>query len=151
MRILNGFGWFWGLGGAGGGETPFNAKNEEGSADSSKTEGTPQRGVLLGSCFGPQMWQILMVFTRVRRFQALQAIGGDWAPTLVVSDVQRGPKRGVFEGSRGSLLRCLGRFRGFRRFEAFQALGLLPSWFRTCKRGPKGAFSRVPGGPTFGV
>ena len=44
MRILNGFGWFWGLGGAGGGETPFNAKNEEGSADSSKIEGAPQKG-----------------------------------------------------------------------------------------------------------
>ena len=32
-------------------------------ADSSKTEGTPQGGVILGSCFGPQMWHILMVFT----------------------------------------------------------------------------------------
>ena len=36
--VLNGFG---ALGGAGGGGTPFTAQNEEGSADSSKTEGTP--------------------------------------------------------------------------------------------------------------
>ncbi len=36
--VLNGFG---ALGGAGGGGTPFTAQNEEGSVDSSKTEGTP--------------------------------------------------------------------------------------------------------------
>ena len=30
----------------------FTAKNEEGSADSSKTEGTPPRGGLLGIIFG---------------------------------------------------------------------------------------------------
>ena len=35
--VLNGFG---ALGGAGGGGTPFTAQNEEGSADSSKAEGT---------------------------------------------------------------------------------------------------------------
>ena len=53
MLDLYGFEWFWSLGGAQrGGGTPFNAQNEEGSADSSKTEGTPPRGGLLGSIFG---------------------------------------------------------------------------------------------------
>ena len=58
--VLSGFG---ALGGAGGGGTPFTAQNEEGSADSSKTEGTPPGGVIFGSSFGPQMWHIFMVFT----------------------------------------------------------------------------------------
>ena len=47
--VLSGFG---ALGGAGGGGTPFTAQNEEGSADSSKTEGTPPRGGLWGVIFG---------------------------------------------------------------------------------------------------
>ena len=47
--VLSGFG---ALGGAGGGGTPFTAQNEEGSADSSKTEGTPP-----GRChFGIIFW-----------------------------------------------------------------------------------------------
>ena len=47
--VLSGFG-VWGV--PKGGGTPFNAQNEEGSADSSKTEGTPPRGGLLGIMFG---------------------------------------------------------------------------------------------------
>ncbi len=35
-----------------GGGTPFNAQHEEGSADSSKTEGTRPRGGLFGTIFG---------------------------------------------------------------------------------------------------
>ena len=76
-----------------GGGTPFNAQNEEGSADSSKTEGTPQRGVILGSFFGPQMWHILMVFT-------MRSRDPNGVPKLVAL---------------GSLLRCLGCPRGPKR------------------------------------
>ena len=37
----------------------------------------------------------------------------------------QGSKRGVFEGSKGSLLRCLGRFRGIRESVLLEALSLL--------------------------
>ena len=49
------------------------------AADSSKTEGTPPGGVILGSFFGPQMWYILMVFTMRSRgpkgFQKVVLLG----------------------------------------------------------------------------
>ena len=60
----------------------------------------------------------------------------------------KGSKRGVFEGSRGSLLRCLGRFRGFRCLVLLAALGLLPLWFRTCKGVQKGRFRGLQGVPS---
>ena len=102
MRVLNGFRWFWSLGGAQrGGGPPFNAQNEEGSADSSKTEGTPPGRVFWGSFLGPQMWHILMVFTMRSRdpnggpnFVAL----GSLLPCL---GCPRGPKRVVLRAPEG--------------------------------------------------
>ena len=93
MWVLNGFEWFWGLGGAGGGGTPFTANNEEGSADSSKPEGTPPGEGNYGVIFGTQMWYILMVFTMR----------------------SRDPNGGLILVAFGSLLRCLGGVRGFKR------------------------------------
>ena len=87
MLVLGGFGV---LGVPEGGRPHFTAKDEEGSADSSKIEGTPQIGVVLGSYFGPQMWQIPVVF-------AMRS---------------RDPKGGQEGVLLGSYLRCLGRSRG---------------------------------------
>ncbi len=51
-RNLNGFEWFWSLGGAGEGGTPVTAQNEKGSADSLKAEGTPPGESHFGVMFG---------------------------------------------------------------------------------------------------
>ena len=87
MLVLGGFGV---LGVPEGGDPHFTAKDEEGSAYSSKIEGTPQKGVVLGSHFGPQMWQIQVVLAMRSR------------------DPKGGSKMVLF----GSYLRCLGRSRG---------------------------------------
>ena len=87
LRVLNGFGV---LGVPEGGRPHFTAKDEEGSADSSKIEGTPQGWIMLGSLFGPQMRHIQVVFTMRSRF----------------------PKGGPKGMHVGSYVRCLERFKG---------------------------------------
>ena len=61
---LYGFEWFWSSWGCRRGGGPLLLpRMRKVRADSSKTEGTPPGGVILGSLFGLQMWHILMVFT----------------------------------------------------------------------------------------
>ena len=86
----------------------FTAQNEEGSADSSNIEGTPQMGVVLGSYFGPQMWHIPVVFTMRSR----DPNGGQEGVLLGSYLRCLGRSRGENGVLVGSYLRCFGRVRG---------------------------------------
>ena len=122
-----------------GGRPHFTAKDEEGSADSSKIEGTLQRGIVLGSYFGPQMWQIPVVFTMRSR----DPKGGQEGVLLGSYLRCLGRSRGEHGVRVGSYLQCLGRFRGFRCL-VLLAAGVLPSVFRTFSGSRRGAVGVLP-------
>ena len=99
-----------------------------------------------GSCTGVSMAVEKCNYRCLQKTLGLLCIFDGFSPLAVAG----GSKEGVFEGSRGSLLRCLGRFSGVRCFGLFKAIDALSK-----KAGVPGVsqrvFSRAPEGPFFGV